>query len=101
MTIKRDKSHIGGTSLIKWRLPGVNGVCTYFGLGFSMDGVHLISGVKIGTTKLLFPIILLDTVQAQNLREQNNEVEHDWLELLVAFGCSSAALGWYNARKRR
>jgi hypothetical protein len=99
-TIKADKVHIDGTSLIKWRIPKVNGVSTYFGLRFSIDGVHLITGLKIGTTKLLFPIIILDTAGAQNLRQQNGEVEHDWLELLVAFACSSAALGWYNKRKR-
>ena len=100
-TFKADKAHLDGTSLVKWRIPGINGVCAYFGLRFSMDGTHLIAGLKIGTTKLFFPIVVLNTTHAQNLREQNGESEHEWLELLVAYACSSAALGWYNSRKQR
>ena len=100
-TFKADKAHLDGTSLIKWRIPGISGVCAYFGLRFSMDGTHLIVGLKVGTTKLFFPIVVLNTTHAQNRREKNGESEHEWLELLIAYACSSAALGWYNSRKQR
>ena len=68
-TFKADKAHLDGTSLLKWRIPGIYGVCAYFGLRFSMDGTHLIVGLKVGTTKLFFPIVVLNTTHAQNLRE--------------------------------
>lgn len=76
----------------------MTGVSAYFGFGFTMDGTHLYLGFKIGSAKLLFPIVILNI---HNHREDavSTEKWEDIVELGCCYFVISAIIGYFNNRK--
>ena len=81
------------------KFPNFSHFSLYFGLGFSMDGTHFLTGVKIGSAKILFPIIVLNPTG-----EESNELLEkfeDIFELATCYFVFNALIGFYNMRKEK
>ena len=64
-----------------------------------MDGTHFLTGAKIGSAKMLFPIIVLNPTGAEN--NELTENFQDMFELGACYLVFNALLGYYNMRKEK
>ena len=89
-------------TLLKWYFmrSGTSSVALYGGFRCNKDGSSILLGCKIGSVKLIFPLLVTSPSKITPKTKEFVYDESDQLSMLLTYTCYQLFFGWMNKRTR-